>query len=335
MYSLMEKLFRYPLTKLYALKKIPGLGNLFLVAIGSLIMSIGISAFLLNENSNLVVGVGGLSRIIEKSLGDGETAGWIRELFRLEGQESIFFLPYWALSVTILLIGGLKKKEKEVFILKSFVGVTMVSFVFFPIFRHFGFDSWALPLPESISWISLPFYAIVGALLLALGISITISAGGSTCGPDLIAVLAGEHAQEKFQSKFGREKSDEIKRRVMRTTMRIFDASVLILGILVIRPDNAVLYAVSVCLTILVLSSVVVSIEKLSQDILRKPNTKEHDMGDPAWEIAEGFNNIGVPTLANPNISDITGDNSIGVENALASSLPNENSGESHNHLTV
>jgi len=285
-YKLIEMVFRYPLRKLYLLKKLPGVGNLLLVAIGALIMSFGISAFLLNTSTNLVVGVGGLSRIIEMHMADSETTGWLSTILRLESHRNISFVMYWVLSTAFLLVGALKQKEKEGFVLKSFAGVTLVSLVFLPMFRHFGVSDWSWALGEAASWIAFPLNAVIGAILLSLGIAITMSAGGSTCGPDLFAVLAGEKARDIYKGLEDREKAEKGERLAMASTMRIFDSAVLVLGVLAFRPENTVLYIASVGLTIATLSTLVVAIDKVGRSILVKQEVVIHRLNEPTKDIA-------------------------------------------------
>ena len=267
-YKIIERTLRYPLSKLYLLRKLPGVGNLLLVAIGALVMSVGISAFLLNTSTNLVVGVGGLSRIIEVHMADSETAGWLITTLRLESQRNISFVMYWVLSTAFLLVGALKQKEKEGFVLKSFAGVTLVSMVFLPVFRHFGFSDWSWAFSNTANWIAFPLNAVIGAVLLSLGIAITMAAGGSTCGPDLFAVLAGEKVRDVLKTKEDRKQAEKIEGFVMASTMRIFDSAVLVLGVLAFRPENALLYIASVGLTIATLSTLVVAIDKVGRRVL-------------------------------------------------------------------
>jgi len=168
--------------------------NFILIALGSFIMAIALNAFLLNND--LVIGVGGLSRIIEK---------W----FDISRN-----YVYWLLSTFILLLGSLLKKEnnKGDFIFRSFTGIIWVSLVFFPLTK--SLTAFRLPLPESISFLLMPITSSIGAVLLGLGIGIVMKSGGSTCGLDLIARL--------FEKEKGIEKSN---------TMRVFDSLVLIIGI--------------------------------------------------------------------------------------------------------
>jgi len=282
--KIIEKLLRWPLTKLYMLKKIPGVGNLLLMAIGALIMSVGISAFLLNTSTNLVIGVGGLSRIIEVHMAGGETAGWLRTILRLENHSNISFVMYWVLSTAILLVGALKQKEKEGFVLKSFAGVVLVSLCILPILSHFGLNSWSWPFPEGISWIAFPVNAIIGAILLSLGIAITMGGGGSTCGPDLFAVLVGEKARSVLREKEDRVKAEKIEGFLMASTMRVFDIVVLVLGVYAFRPENPILYVTSVGLTIVILSTLVVAIDKVGRDILSKQESGKTEQNESAEE---------------------------------------------------
>lgn len=165
-----------------------------LIAFGSFIMAIALNAFLLNND--LVIGVGGLSRIIEKWF------GMPREYV------------YWFLSTFILLLGSLLKKDnsKGDFIFRSFAGITWVSLVFFPLTKNL--TAFRLPLPDPVSFLLLPVTSSIGAVLLGLGIGIIMKSGGSTCGLELIARLA--------------EKEKTIKKTV---TMRFFDSLILIIGI--------------------------------------------------------------------------------------------------------
>jgi len=157
-------------------------------------MAVALNAFLFNNN--LVIGVGGLSRIIEE---------W-------------FDIPrnyvYWLLSTGILLLGSLLKKDNSEgdFIFRSFTGIIWVSFIFLPLTK--GFTAFRLPLPEPVGFLFMPVTSAIGAVLLGLGIGIVMKSGGSTCGLDLIARL------------FEKEKS--IKKP---STMRVFDGLILIAGI--------------------------------------------------------------------------------------------------------
>ena len=235
------------------LKEASSLGSLILILLGSLIMSIGLSAFLLNINHNLVIGLGGLSRAIEELFNSGE----VPHLLNVD----ISFILYWALSFITFIIGCLKKTDTEGFVLKSLIAFSLVALVFLPIFRTFGFDTFMLPLPDGISWIMQPVSAIIGGFLLALGVGLIIIGGGSTCGPDLYAVIISE----KIQKRHGAIAAS----RAMKRTMRCLDIIVMIVGALVFRPDNVLLYFVSLSLTIFVLSCVVVSIERISKTYLQ------------------------------------------------------------------
>ena len=156
-------------------------------------MAVALNAFLLNNN--LVIGIGGISRIIEKLSGISQN------------------YVYWVLSTLILLLGSLlnREKHKSEFIFRSFAGIMWVSLVFLPLTRKL--TAFRLPLPEPIGFLFLPVTSSIGAFLMGLGIGITIKAGGSTCGLDLIAQV------------FEKEKSIE-----KSFTMRILDSIILIIG---------------------------------------------------------------------------------------------------------
>jgi len=157
-------------------------------------MAIALNVFLLNND--LVIGVGGLSRIIEKWFDISQN------------------YVYWLLSTFILLLGSMLKKDnkKDDFIFRSFTGIIWVSFVFLPLTKNL--TGFRLPLPEPISFLFMPITSSIGAILLGLGIGIVMRSGGSTCGLDLIARL------------FEKEKSIE-----KSNTMRTFDGLILIIGI--------------------------------------------------------------------------------------------------------
>jgi hypothetical protein len=264
-YKILKTMLYYPLSKLYATtSKIPGLGNLILLALGAAIMSIGVGAFLLNRSSSVVVGVGGLSRIIEVHLSASETAGWLRVALNLD---NISFALYWLISTIFLMLGALKNGEKEQFVLKSFAGVVLVSFVFLPMVRHFGLNTWSWSLPDTANWLALPLNALFGSTLLSIGISLTIAAGGSTCGPDLLGVLVRDFARNRVRGKYSEEKCGKIESLAMASTMRVFDSAVLVLGVFAFRPADTILYIASTALTILVLSSTVPALCKLSEHI--------------------------------------------------------------------
>jgi len=171
------------------------LSSLIFIITGSFIMAIALNAFLLNND--LVIGVGGLSRIIEKQHGIPQN------------------YVYWFLSTFILLLGSLLKKEnnKEDFIFRSFTGIVCLSLIFLPLTK--SLMKFRLPLPEQFSFLFMPVTSAIGAVLLGLGIGIIMKSGGSTCGVDLLARL------------FEKEKS--IKKS---KTMRVFDFSVLAIGII-------------------------------------------------------------------------------------------------------
>lgn len=168
--------------------------HFILIALGSFIMAVSLNAFLLNNN--LVIGVGGVSRIIEK---------W-------------FDIPqnyvYWFLSTLILLLGSMLRKDnnKGDFMFRSFTGIVWVSFVFLPVTKRMS--TFRLTLPEPFSFMVMPVTSSVGAILLGLGIGIIMKSGGSTCGLDLLARL------------FEKEKNIKIT-----STMRVFDSLLLMIGI--------------------------------------------------------------------------------------------------------
>ena len=167
--------------------------NFIIIAIGSFIMAVALNAFLLNND--LVIGIGGVSRIIQKKFGFPQN------------------YVYWFLSTSILLLGCfLKKDNKGDFIFRSFAGVIWVSLIFLPLTK--SLTTFRLHLPEPISFLSMPVTSSIGAVLLGLGIGIVMKAGGSTCGVDLIARL--------FEKEINIEKSN---------TMRVFDFLVLVIGI--------------------------------------------------------------------------------------------------------
>ncbi|MCL2050618.1 MAG: YitT family protein [Lachnospiraceae bacterium] len=169
--------------------------SFIIIVIGSFIMAIALNAFLLNND--LVVGVGGLSRIIQKRHGIPQN------------------YVYWFLSTFILLMGSLMKKEnnKDDFIFRSFTGIVCLALVFLPLTDDL--TKFRLPLPEQLNFLFMPITSAIGAILLGLGIGIVMKSGGSTCGVDLISQL------------FEKEKS--IKKS---KTMRVFDLSVLVIGII-------------------------------------------------------------------------------------------------------
>ena len=164
------------------------------ITLGSFIMAVALNGFLLNHD--LVIGVGGLSRILEKWLGIPREHA------------------YWCMSTAILLSGGLLREEKLKgdFIFRSFTGIMWLSFVFLPLTKRL--TAFRLPLPGPENIFALPVAAAVGSVLLGLGVGVVMRAGGSTCGLDLIARL--------LEKEKGIEKP---------CTMRVIDSLILAAGI--------------------------------------------------------------------------------------------------------
>ena len=169
------------------------LNSFILIAAGSFIMSVALNAFLFNND--LVIGVGGISRMIEKWLDIPRN------------------YTYWFISTFILLPGSLlpQDKHKGDFIFRSFAGIIWVSFVFLPLTK--SLTAFRLPLPEPADFLFMPVTSSLGAVLLGLGIGIIIKSGGSTCGLDLIAYVL--------------EKEKNICKS---NTMRVLDGLILLTG---------------------------------------------------------------------------------------------------------
>jgi len=169
------------------------LNSFILIAVGSFIMSIALNAFLFNND--LVIGIGGISRMIEKWLDIPRN------------------YVYWFISTFILLMGSLLQQDRHKgdFIFRSFAGIIWVSFVFLPLTK--SLTAFRLPLPEPADFLFMPVTSSLGAVLLGLGIGIIIKSGGSTCGLDLIAHVI------------------EDKKNIGKpNTMRVLDSLILLMG---------------------------------------------------------------------------------------------------------
>jgi len=156
------------------------------IIIGSLFVAISIN-FFISSHSLSFGGVTGLSLIV-------------REIFGIP--INVF---YFILSLSLLLIGGIKKGKD--FFLKTLFATIAISFIFIPLTKNIQVESHIIVA------------AICGAVFLGLGVGIILRHGGSTSGPDLIAALFKEKIPEKF-------------------TMLIIDGVIFISGLIVFGPNN-------------------------------------------------------------------------------------------------
>ena len=263
MLKIIEVYLEWAVRRLKSARKLPGLGGLALVTLGAVVISFGLSAFLLNASSNITIGLGGLSRIIEEAASGTVIAQSYSSIIGMD----MSFLLFWLLSGITWLVGSLRKNDTEGFVLKSLAAFTIVSLVFLPLFRSLGFNDWLLPLPVALSWLALPINAVFGGLLLAIGIGIILIGGGSTCGPDLIGVVISEKIGQKYSDD---EKRKAAEMRSMKYTMRVFDTTVVVLGAIVFGADSVVGYILHFAcafLTIYVLSNTVAAIEAVNKNL--------------------------------------------------------------------
>lgn len=127
---------------------------------GSLILAIGINLFISPHNLAFG-GVTGMTIIIQSLIG------------------LPLFVSNLVLSTIVILIGWNELGQ-------GFMVKTAIPTVVLPLFL-------LLTAPLSKFAIALEFSALLGAVTIGIGISLTIHAGGSTAGPDTIALILKKH----------------------------------------------------------------------------------------------------------------------------------------------
>lgn len=136
--------------------------NMHCLLIGSIILAIGINLFIAPYNLAFG-GVTGITIIIQSLTGIP------------------IFISNFILSFIVILIGWLELGQ-------HFMVKTVIPTALLPLFLF-------ITAPLSKFTIALPLSAIIGAVTIGIGISLTILAGGSTAGPDTIGLVLKKRFQ--------------------------------------------------------------------------------------------------------------------------------------------
>ena len=130
--------------------------NLFNLFLGTVILSIGINLFIAPHNLAFG-GITGMTIIVQSLMGVP------------------LFISNFILSIAVIVIGWLELG-------REFMIKTMIPTVILPFFLY---------LTEPLSGIApcLEISAIMGAVTIGIGVSLTMHAGGSTAGPDTIGLV--------------------------------------------------------------------------------------------------------------------------------------------------
>ena len=181
-----------------------------LILFGTLLITTALEGFLL-VNNLAFGGVGGLSLIFERLLGLDE------------GSRRIIF---WGISFSLLVMAG--HKRGEIFMYKTFCAFSMVSFGF-PTFVTWLEATFNLRPLAVFGGLPLALSAIIGGVILGMGVVCIIRAGGSTSGPDTFAYVIIPRLKKHLNKK-DRHITDQT---LLPIIMIIFDLIVYTGGILI------------------------------------------------------------------------------------------------------
>jgi len=269
---LTEWLLFWPLTKLFSLSALNGLGELIVITIGSIFIALSLQLFLWQVN-HIAIGVGGLSLIAAELFRGSILEMQVYNIPIFTGNLATLF--YVTLSTLTLALGALKNKHNSQFVLMSFAGIVLVGFSI-DLLRYIGIDRLVTLLPQHA--LLLPIYGLLGGALLAVGVGIISAVGGSTAGPDLICSLLSERADRIFNGKFSGE-------TITRATQWIINGVIALFGVLTFRHQEGfhpVLYIISTGLAIWIISPVVCSVDKIGKEILQSYKITKENASDVA-----------------------------------------------------
>ena len=208
------------------------------ILFGAFLISVALEGFLL-VNNLAFGGLGGLSLILENLLG-------------LTNSRRIIF---WCMSLTLLSIGGYKRGE--MFLYKTFCAFSMVSFGFPTIIEWLNYAFYINPL-GMFAELNLAVSAIIGGIILAIGVLCILSAGGSTSGPDTFALIIIPFVRGAMGSKNSQKIS---YKTLIPIIMASFDVFVYSWGLIV--------FSVEIWQGVLTMIAIPVTIKVLGKHMLR------------------------------------------------------------------